>query len=78
MAHPFTPNLRRGHFNATPFALDTLVFHLPVLAAIAFVALAGAKYLLTKQAPPLRAKCPVINGIRFLDFTVGPIPYLLR
>ena len=78
VAHAFAANLGGDDFNATLFAHDTAVLHALVLAAVALVVLHRAKDLGAEKAIAFGLERTVVDGLRLLNFTVGPFPYVLR
>ena len=78
MAHAFAAHLGGNDFNAALFADDAAVLHAFVLAAVAFVVLHRAEDLRAEQAVAFGLERTVVDGLRLLDFAVGPLPDLLR
>ena len=72
MAHAFTANLGKRHFDAALFADHAAVLKALVLAAEAFVILHRAKDLGTEKTVAFRLLGTIVNRLRLLDFTVGP------
>ena len=72
MAHPFAPDLGQRNLDTAFLADDAAVLHPLVLAAQAFVILDRPKNPGTEQAVAFGFEGPVIDGLRLLDFTVGP------
>ena len=60
------------------FADDAAVLHAFVLAAVAFVVLHGAEDLRAEQAVAFGLERAVVDGLRLLDFAVGPFADILR
>jgi hypothetical protein len=54
------------------------MFHALILAAIALVILDRPKNLGTEKSIAFGLKCPVVNGLRFFDLSMGPVPDLAR
>ena len=69
VAHTFTTYFGQGHFDAALLTDNAAVFHTLVLAAQAFVILHRTKNARTEQTVAFRLKGPVVDGLRFLDFT---------
>ena len=78
VAHTLTAHLGQGHFHAALFADHATMLEALVLAAQALVVLHRAKDLGAKQTVALGLEGPVVDGLRFLDFTEGPGTDLLR
>jgi hypothetical protein len=62
---------------ATFLAHDTSVFHALVFTAIAFIVLDRPKYLGAEKPISFWLKGPIVNGLRFFDFTKRPFPDFL-
>jgi len=78
MAESFAPDLGLDDFNTALLTDHATVFHTLVLAAVTLVILNRAENLGTEQAIPFGLKCPVVNGLRFLHLSMGPVPDLAR
>ena len=78
MAHAFAAHLGGNDFNAALFADDAAVLHAFVLAAVAFVVLHRAEDLRAEQAVAFGLERTVVDGLRLLDFAVGPFADVLR
>src|ERR1700753_3686357 len=78
MAQPLAPDPRQRHFDRALLADDALVFHALVLAAQALVILDRPENAGTEQAITLGLEGAVVDGLRLLDFAVGPRQNLLR
>jgi hypothetical protein len=48
------------------------MFHPFVFTTIAFIIFGGTKDLGTEESIFLRFKCPIIDGLWFLHFSMGP------
>ena len=72
MAHAVTPHARQGDFHAAFFADDAFIFHPLIFAAQTFVILDRAKDTGAEQTIALRLEGAVIDGLRLLDFAIGP------
>src|SRR5690606_16812157 len=72
-----TTHLGLDHLDAALLAHDPPVLHALVLAADALVVLHGPEDLRAEQAVPLRLEGPVVDRLRLLHLTVGPLPNLL-
>src|SRR3954464_10047766 len=78
MAHALAPDPRQRHFDRALLADDALVLHPLVLAAQALVILDRPEDARAEQAVALRLEGAVVDGLRLLDFAVGPRQNLLR
>ena len=78
MTHAFTTHLGQRDFNTTLFANNTAVLQTLIFTAQALIVLDRAKDLGTEQTVALRFKGTVVDGLRFLHFTVRPGTNLLR
>jgi hypothetical protein len=78
MAHTLAPDPRQRHFDRALLADDALVLHPLVLAAQALVVLDRPEDAGAEQAVALRLEGAVVDGLRLLDFAVGPGQNLLR
>ncbi len=78
MPHALAAHLGLDNFNAALLADDAAMLHALVLAAIAFVVLYGTKDLRAEQPVPLGLERPVVDGLRLLHFTEGPLSDLVR
>ena len=78
MAHALAPDPRQRHFDRALFADDALVLHALVLAAQALVILDRPENARAEQAVALGLEGAVVDGLRLLDFAVGPRQNLLR
>ena len=78
MAHALAPDPRQRHFDRALLADDALVLHALVLAAQALVVLDRPEDARAEQAVALRLEGAVVDGLRLLDFAVGPRQNLLR
>jgi hypothetical protein len=78
MAHALPPDLGLNDLYAAFFTDHAAVFHPFVFAAVALVILGGPEDLGAKKPVELRFERAVVDGLRFFDLTVGPLPYLLR
>src|SRR3982750_2460939 len=72
MAHALAAGLGHGHFDATLFADDSLVFHALVLAAQALIVLDRAEDTRAEQAVTLRLERAVVDRLRLLDLAERP------
>src|SRR5665213_2974516 len=78
MAHALAAHPRQGDLDAAFLADDALVLHPLVLAAQALVVLGRTEDAGAEQAVALGLEGPVVDGLRLLDFAVGPRADLLR
>ena len=78
VAHALPANLGLGDFYAAAVADLALVLDLLVLAAVALPVLGGSENALAVQAVPLGLQGTIVDGLRLLDFAVGPLPDHLR
>src|SRR6187200_918833 len=72
VAHPLTPNLGSGHFDAAALTDDALEADPLVLAAVALPVPGGTEDLLAEQTVTLRLERAVVDRLRLLDLTVRP------
>ena len=72
MAHALAANLALGDLDAAAVADFALVADLLILSAVAFPVLRGPENALAEKAVALGLECAVIDGLRLLDFAVGP------
>ena len=70
-------HLALDHLDAALLADHATVLHALVLAAIALVVLDGAEDLGAEEPVPLRLEGPVVDRLRLLHLTEGPLPDLL-
>src|SRR5256885_984591 len=77
MAHPFPSDFRQGDLDPALFADHAPVLQALVLAAQALVVLDRPEDLGAEQAVALGLEGPVVDGLRLLDFAVGPRADLL-
>jgi len=73
VTHPAPPNPGPGNFYATSIADNPLILDLLVLAAVALPVLSGPEDTLTEQPFALRLEGAVVDGLRLLHLTVGPL-----
>ena len=78
MPHPLPPHLRLDDLDPALLADDAAVFHPLVLAAVTFIILGGAEDLGAEETVFLGFKGPVVDGLRFFHFSMGPGFDLLR
>src|SRR6202047_2897517 len=78
VAHALAPDAGQRHFDRALLADDALVLHALVLAAQALVVLDRPEDAGAEQAVTLRFEGAVVDGLRLLDFAVGPRQNLLR
>src|ERR1700749_125507 len=78
VAHALTAHLGERHLNAALLAGDAAELHALVLAAQALVVLDRSEDARAEQAVTLRIERAVVDGLRLLDFAVGPGADLLR
>jgi len=76
--HSLPADLGLDDLNTTFFTDDATVLHPFVFAAVAFVILGRTENLGTEQPIPLGFEGSVINGFRFFNLTMGPLPDLVR
>jgi len=76
--HSFSSNFSQSHLNTALLADDTAMFETLVLPTQALIILYRAKYFGAKKAIPFGLKSSVIDGLRFLYFTIGPGPNQFR
>src|SRR4029077_11522167 len=72
VTHALAAHLRARDLDATPLADDALEAHALVLAAVALPVLRRTEDLLAEEPVLLRLERAVVDGLRLLDFTVGP------
>ena len=72
VSEPFPPHLRLGDFHAATVADDAAVTDPLVLAAVAFPVLHGTEDAFAEEAVAFRLEGPVVDGLRFRHFPVGP------
>jgi hypothetical protein len=70
MAEALAPNFRKRDFNTAFIADDSAVFHPLVLAAQAFPIRYRTENTRAEEAVLLRLESPVVDGLRFGDFTM--------
>ena len=70
--HAVAPHLGSGHLDAATLADDALEPDPLVLAAIALPVLRRTEDLLAEEPVLLRLEGAVVDGLRLLDFAVGP------
>ena len=73
MSHAFPTNLRLNNLNAALFADHTAMLHAFILSAITFKILHRTKNLGTEESVAFRLEGTVIDSLRFLHFSMGPI-----
>ena len=78
VAHAVTAHLGTRDFNATTLTDDALEADALVLAAVALPVASRSEDLLAEQAILLRTERAVVNRLRLLHFTVGPVTNLVR
>src|SRR5687768_14139937 len=78
MAHTFTPHLGKRYLDTAFLANHATVFQAFILSAQALVILYRTENLPAEQAVPLGLERAVIDGFRFLHFTVRPGTYFFR
>ena len=78
VAHALASDARLGHFHAAAVADYTAMLDPLVLAAGTFPVLNRTKNPLAKKPTLLWLECSVVDGLRVLDFTLGPRPYGVR
>jgi hypothetical protein len=78
MAHALAPDARQRDFDRALFADDALVLHPLVFAAQALVVLDRPENAGAEQAVALGLERAIIDGLRLLDFAVGPGQNLFR
>src|SRR5206468_1066944 len=74
VAHPLAAHLGPGDLDATALADDALEPDALVLAAVALPVPGGAEDLLAEEPVLLRLEGAVVDGLRLLHLTVGPLP----
>ncbi|CAB4615974.1 unannotated protein [freshwater metagenome] len=72
VTHALAADLRTGDFDATTLADDALETDTLVLAAVALPVLLRAEDLLAEESVLLGLERAVVDGLRLLDFAVGP------
>jgi hypothetical protein len=77
VTQPFSANLGFGHFHAAPVTYDPLIAHPFIFTAVTLPIPGRPEYSLAKQTVPLRLQRPVIDRLRFFDFSAGPSPDLV-
>src|SRR5262249_48824391 len=75
---PLAADLRLDDLDAALLADHPAVLHALVLAAVALVVLHRAEDAGAEQAVPLRLEGAVVDGLRLLHLTMGPLPDLVR
>src|SRR6201982_2908998 len=78
VAHTFAPHARERDLDRALLADDALVLHPLVLAAQALVVLDRPEDARAEQSVALRLEGAVVDGLRLLDFAVGPRQNLFR
>src|SRR6202158_3084367 len=78
MAHALAPDARQRDLDRALLADDALVLHALVLAAQALIVLDRPEDTRAEQAVTLRLEGAVVDGLRVLDFAVGPRKNLVR
>ena len=78
MTQALATDLRVNDLDAALVANDTAMLHPLIFAANALEIAHGSKNLGAEQAITLRLEGPVVDGLRLLNFTVGPAADLLR
>ena len=78
VAHALAAHLGGNDFNAALFADNAAVLHALVLAAVALEVLHRAEDAGAEQAVTLGLEGPVVDGLGFLYFAVGPFAYGFR
>ena len=78
VAHPLTTHLGTSHLDATALTDDALEADALVLAAVALPVASRSEDLLAEQAVLLRLQRAVVDGLRLLDLTEGPVTDVLR
>jgi hypothetical protein len=76
VGHALAPYLGQGDLSTTLLTDHTTVFHALVLAAITLIILYRSENLGTEQTISFRLERPVVNGLWFFHFSVGPVPDL--
>jgi hypothetical protein len=72
VSHTLTTHARFRDLDAAAVTDNTLVSDLFIFSAVALPVLGGSKNLFAEKAVPLRLKSPVIDGLRFGYFAMGP------
>jgi len=62
-----------NNLNTAFFANNATVLHALVLTAVTLVILDRTKNLGAEQAVPLRFECPIVDCLRLLYLTIGPL-----
>jgi len=78
VGHPLAPDLGLDDLHAALLANDPTVLHALVLAAVALVVLHGTEDLRAEETVLFRLERPVVDGLRLLDLTEGPLEDLFR
>ena len=74
MPHALSADFGLNDLDTAFVADNAAVLHPLVLAAVALPILDRAENLRAKQSVFFRLKRPVIDGLRFLHFAIGPRP----
>jgi hypothetical protein len=78
MAESFPPYLGLDNLDPAFFTDYPPVLHAFILSAVTLIVFDRAKDLGTEQTIAFRFKSPVVNGLRFFNFTVRPLKDLGR
>ena len=73
VAHPLAADVRAGDLHAAAVTDHSLELDLLIAPAVALPVLNRAEDALTEQAIPFRFEGAVVDGLRLLDFAVGPL-----
>ena len=72
VAHALATNACQGHLDTATIADDAAMLDALVLSARAFPVLDGTEDALAEETALLRLERAVVDGLRVLDFTLGP------
>src|SRR5262245_15062890 len=78
MAHALAPDFRLNDFDAALLADHAAMAHAFVFAAIAFVVFGRTENFRAEQTVALRLEGPVVDGLGFSHFAMGPRANLVR
>ena len=72
VCHPFPPNLGLDNLHTAFLTYDAPVLHTLIFAAVALIILCGTKNFGTKKAVSFRLKGSIVDGLWFLNLSMGP------
>ena len=70
VAHTLTANRGLSYLNTAAVTDYALIANLLILTAVAFPVLCRSEYFLAEKTVLLRLQCPVVYGLRLLNFAM--------